>query len=100
MSEVENKTSNLLTNLKSLVKTYVIHDANGRIIAAYEAKDDAISGDPCVLTRYGYREGASLSTQVKYRREYNATWDPDNQGWDNSLASFPLPSPIIDPSTV
>jgi len=96
-SEQENNTSNLLTNLKSLVKTYLIHDANSRIIAAYEAKHDAVVGDQCVLTRYGYRvNGSGISTQVRYRQETNAAWDPDDQGWDNSLAAHPLPSPVVD----
>ena len=97
----ENTTSHLLTNLKELVKTYVIHDGQGRIIAAYEAKASAQSGEPCLLTRYGYREGASTSSQVRYRIESNATWDPDDQGWDaNSLTNFPLPNPVVDPATV
>ncbi len=46
MSE-ENTTSNLLTNLKSLVKTYLVHDTESRIIAAYEAKAETKSGETC-----------------------------------------------------
>lgn len=91
--EKENNTSNLLTNLKSLVKTYIVHDNLLRIIAAYEAKSDAKVGDPCVLTLYGYR--SPTSTQVHFRQEFNATWDPDNQNWDDEAPT--LPSPVVDP---
>lgn len=95
--EVENETSNLLTNLKSLVKTYLIHDGSGRIAAAYEAKASAKSGDPCVLTVYGYRSAGT--TSVRFRKEYNAFWDPDDEGWDNGDAIVAsLPSPLVDPT--
>lgn len=93
----ENNQANLLTNLKSLVKTYLIHDSNSRIIAAYEAKHDAKVGEPCVLTRYAYRvSGSGVSSQVRYRQEDNATWDPDDQSWDDSLSTSPLPNPLVD----
>jgi len=93
--EKENDTSNLLTNLKSLIKTYLIHDGQGRIIASYEAKTEAESGDPCVLTVYAYRGGSS--TSIRYRKETNATWDPDNEGWDaDNVVS--LPNPVVDPT--
>lgn len=91
---IENQEANLLTNLKSLIKTYLIHDGQGRIIAAYEAKSTAVVGEPCVLTRYSYRGVAT--TNIRFRQEFNSTWDPDNQGWDDELLSSPMPSPTVD----
>lgn len=97
-SEIENTTSNLLTNLKSLIKTYLIHDTQGRIVAAYEAKSSAESGDPCVLTLYAYRDAAT--TNIRSRREENATWDPDSENWDSviDVTKAALPSPVVDPT--
>jgi len=93
----ENTTSNLLTNLKGYLKTYLIHDASGRIIASYEAKASAKVNDTCILTVYEYR-GAGTS-QIKFRHESNGKWDPDSQGWDTSAALIlALPSPLVDPA--
>ena len=88
-----DEESNLLTNLKSIVKTYLVHDALGRIIASYEAKSAAVSGEPCVKTVYDYRGPAS--TQIQFRQEFNSTWDPDDQGWDRAIV---LPDPLVDPA--
>lgn len=97
-AEKENQTSNLKTVLEGLTKTYVIHDAQNRIIAAYEAKTDATQGEPCMLTRFAYRQsGSGVSSQVRMQKEENAFWDPDDEGWDNSLSTSPLPSPVVDP---
>lgn len=98
-SETENKTSNLKTVLEGLTKTYLIHDANNRIIAAYEAKTDAKVGEPCMVTRFSYRQGVGVSSQTRYSKEENAFWDPENRGWDNELASSPLPTPLEDLAT-
>lgn len=95
-AEKENQTSNLRTILEGLTKTYLIHDSNNRIIAAYEAKTEAESGDPCMLTRFSYRQGASISSQVRFTKEENSFWDPENNGWDNELSNSPLPSPLED----
>lgn len=97
-SELENTTSNLLTNLKSLVKTYLIHDTQGRIIASYEARANAASGEPCVLTLYSYRDAAT--TNIRSRREENSVWDQDNQNWDADIDAIKasLPNPIVDPT--
>jgi hypothetical protein len=94
----ENNQANLLTNLKSLVKTYLIHDGQGRIIAAYEAKHDAKVGDPCVLTLYSYRGAAT--TSIRSRREENSTWDADGQNWDAEIEDIKssLPNPLVDPN--
>lgn len=93
MSETENNTSRLKTSAHELLKVYLIHDGDDRIIAAYEAPVKAVSGDPCVLTRYGYR-GAN-TTQIRFRREYNATWDPNDESWDDNIET--LPNPAVDP---
>lgn len=96
MSET-SKTANLLTNLKQLRKTYIVHDASGRILATYEAKEEAKQGEPCLLTVYSYR-GANTSN-IRTHKEYNATWDPDDQGWDTEIenAFNSIPSPVVDP---
>ncbi len=97
MSEPENQTAHILTTQHSLTKTYVIHDNNSRIIAAYEAKTEAKVGDPCMVTRFAYRvNGSGVSTQIRFNKEANAVWDPDNQSWDDSLSTSPLPSPLVD----
>lgn len=94
--EKENQTSNLKTVLEGLTKTYLIHDSNNRIIAAYEAKTDAKPGEPCMLTRFAYRQGSGVSSQIRFNKEENAFWDPENNGWDDELSTSPLPSPLED----
>lgn len=93
-----SKTANLLTNLHQLRKTYIIYDTQGRISATYEAKDNAGSGEPCLLTVYSYRGVAT--SNIRTQKEYNSNWDPDNQGWDADIqtAFNDLPSPLVDPA--
>ena len=92
----ENQTSNLKTTLESLTKTYVVYDGNNRVIAAFEAKTEARPGDPCMLTRFSYRQGSGVSGQTRFSKEENAIWDPSDQGWDNELRHSPLPNPLRD----
>tara|TARA_R110002020_G_scaffold104880_1_gene245010 strand:+ start:187 stop:477 length:291 start_codon:yes stop_codon:yes gene_type:complete len=92
--EKENNTSVLLSNLKGLVKQYVIYDAQTRLIASYTAPIDVVPGKPCVETRYGFRNGTS--NDVLIRKEKNSVWDPDNQNWDDDALLAPLPSPLVN----
>ena len=94
MSEQENKTSVLLSNLKGLVKQYVIYDAEARLIASYTAPIDVEPGKPCVETRYGFRNAGT--NDVLIRKERNAVWDPDNQNWDDDALLAPLPDPLVN----
>ena len=94
MSEIENATSQLLSNLKGLVKQYVIYDAQLRLIASYTAPINSASGDPCVRTRYGFR--SPTSNDVLVRREDNAFWDPDAENWDNDSLLATLPIPLVN----
>lgn len=94
-TELENKTSQLLSHLKGLVKQYLIFDATGRLIASYTAPIDVVPGKPCVETRYGFRNGTS--SDVLIRKEGNGVWDPDGQNWDDNALLSPLPSPLVSP---
>lgn len=98
MAEQENQTSNLKTVMEGLTKTYLVHDGSNRIIAAYEAKTEAKQGEPCMLTRFSYRQGSGVSSQVRFTKEENAVWDPNDEGWDNELDNSPLPNPVLDPA--
>jgi hypothetical protein len=93
-TEIENKTSQLLSHLKGLVKQYLIFDGSSRVIASYTAPIDAAPGKPCVETRYGFR--SPTSTDILVRKEKNAVWDPDNQGWDDDALLATLPSPLVN----
>ena len=96
MSEQENKTSQLLSHLKGLVKQYLIYDAQNRVMASYVAPIDAAPGKPCVATFYAFRNASS--TDIVARKEENAVWDPDEEGWDNGLPQGfgTLPSPLVN----
>lgn len=97
-AEQENGQALLLANLKGSVKQRLIYDNSFRVIAAYVAPISAKQGDPCHLTRYGFRN--TTSSDITYRKEFStredgAIWDPDNQGWDDDATNYaPLPSPI------
>jgi hypothetical protein len=96
MSEQPNKTSALLSTLKETTKMYAIFDAGGRIIATYHAPEDtAQGGQPCVVTRYGYRNASS--SDILKSVESNGIWDPDNQGWDDEALLETLPDPLVNP---
>lgn len=95
-----DRSSNLRTALEGNTKTYVIHDANNRITAAFEAKATAKSGEPCLVTYFAYRAGAGVSSQVRVNQEANGKWDPDNEGWDAEIDAViaALPNPLRDPN--
>lgn len=94
MSEVENKTSQLLSHLKGLVKQYLIYDNQGRVMASYVAPIDVAPGKPCVRTRYAFRN--ATSTDIISRKEENAAWDPDDQNWDDDAQFGTLPTPLVN----
>lgn len=94
MAEEENKTSQLLSHLKGLVKQYLIYDSVGRVQASYVAPIDATSGKPCVRTMYGFKN--LTSSDIIARKEENKIWDPDNQGWDQDALYEALPSPLVN----
>lgn len=97
-AEKENGQALLLANLKGSVKQRLIYDAIPRVIAAYVAPVSAKQGDPCHLTRYGFRN--ANSSDITYRKEFStvedgAIWDPDDQGWDDDATNYEaLPNPI------
>lgn len=93
-TEEENKTSQLLSHLKGLVKQYLVYDNLGRVIASYTAPIGTAVGKPCVETRYGFRNASS--SDITVRKERNAVWDPDSQDWDNDALLATLPSPLVN----
>jgi len=74
---MSNKANDKYSVLKSLTheirKTFVTFDVQSRISITYEAKSDAIDGDPCLRTEYIYTGPAS--TVIKGVKETNWVWD-------------------------
>lgn len=80
-TEVENQTSQLLTELKGFVKQYIKLDAQGRSAEVYTAAANAIAGSRCSVTKYGYAGPAS--TAIITRKEVMGIWNPTNDiAWE------------------
>lgn len=64
------------TQLQEGVKEYFVFDGLDRVTDFYTAPVDAITGSPCLRTRYSY---VSTSSRVEKVLEVLATWDAT---WD------------------
>lgn len=67
-----NDTGTLKTNARELVKQYCVYDINARMTSMYEARADAVTGTPCMLTTYTYD---GVSNRIVKRRESVGAWD-------------------------
>ena len=67
-----DRTSHLKTGLHERTKNYIVYDGQGRMTDNYEAHADAITGTPCLRTRYSY---VGLSTSITKRIEVEDTWN-------------------------
>lgn len=64
----------LLTSLtKEMRKSYIELDLQGRMSISYEAKNDAVTGDPCLRTEYRY--SGPTSTVIIGVKETAFEWD-------------------------
>lgn len=80
-SAVGDDYSLLKTLAHERVKNFNLYDGADRLQFAYAARADAAPGDPALLTEYIYDGG--VSTVIIGRKETNAMWDPDSDGWDS-----------------
>lgn len=70
---MDESTLAMIETLKaSLKKEFYEFDDNDRLEYLYQAKKSAEEGEPCLITKYGYR--TADSTQVNKTREYLGTW--------------------------
>lgn len=64
----------VLTTLKNEVrKSYITLDGQGRMSLSYEAKSDAVTNDPCLITEYRY--SGPTSTIIIGVKETQGVWD-------------------------
>lgn len=76
MDPVNSKTALIKTALSEYVKVHQEYDINGRVEYIYEAKQEAVNGDPCVVTRYAYN---GTTSDIVFFKEYDGTW---NSAWE------------------
>ena len=67
---INNRTALLKSQLNEYTKTYITYDINNRVEYVYTVDNDALNGDPCVVTRYSYD---GVTTRVVYSKEYEST---------------------------
>lgn len=72
MAAPTTTTELLKTQAKELVKSYIELDLQSRPWKVYDAHTDAVDGDQCVVTEYGYLDASS--TVIIKRKEYYGTW--------------------------
>lgn len=66
-----NSYEHLITGNKELIKQYITYDSSNRMEYVYEARSDAITGTPCLLTQYAY---SGVTTRVTKMKESASTW--------------------------
>lgn len=71
-----NDNGLLKTSLHEPRKCFLVYDINGRCTDIYEARSNAVAGDPCMHTQYEY-DGSSA--RVLKSKETEADWDA---AWD------------------
>ena len=69
----QNKYAHLKTNTHEYIKQYISLDGSGRVQYIYEARANAVHGDPCLRTQYSYH--ATYTTTVVKMIETDSTWD-------------------------
>lgn len=67
-----DRTSHLKTALHERTKNFIVYDGDGRMTENYEAHADAVTGTPCLLTRYAYD---GLTSRILKRVEQVSTWN-------------------------
>jgi hypothetical protein len=70
--KVPQKNSFVKSGNEEYLKQYLVYDGSNRITQIYEAMANALNGDPCLLTEYGY---VGISSRVEKMRESESTWD-------------------------
>lgn len=66
-----NGYAHLKTNQNEYIKSYITYDVSDRMEYVYEARANALDGEPCLVTRYTY---VSTSSRVAKMKEYDGTW--------------------------
>lgn len=76
MDPIKSKTALIKTALNEYVKVHQEYDIEGRVEYIYEAKTEAVNGDPCVVTRYSYN---GTTSDIVFFKEYDGAW---NTAWE------------------
>lgn len=66
-----NEYAHLKTGTNEYIKQYLVYDGSDRLEYVYEARANALDGEPCLVTRYTYW---TTSTRVKQMEEYEGSW--------------------------
>jgi hypothetical protein len=66
-----NKYEHLKTGAGEYIKSYITYDFSDRMSVVYEARANALNGEPCLKTTYTYVIG---TTRVEKMKEEETTW--------------------------
>lgn len=66
-----NESGYIKTHAHELIKTYITYDGSSRMEYVYEARANALNGEPCMRTQYSYD---GVSTRIVKMKETASTW--------------------------
>lgn len=66
-----NKYAHIETGSREYIKSYITYDSSSRMEYVYEARANALNGEPCLRTQYVY---SGTTTNIVKMCETDSTW--------------------------